>query len=109
MFDFWIPRTAHAAADLSVLKNFIVRVEVVILNPVIKLGFAIALVYFLYGVFEFVKNAESSDARKVGGNHILWGLIGMFIMAAAGGIMKVICGTWGLPGGIIDSNACNPF
>ncbi len=103
MLDFWLPHFARASADLSPLKAFIGKVEVAILNPVIKLGFAIALVVFLYGVFEFVKNAESSDKRKLGGQHILWGLIGMFIMIASGGIMNVICGTLGI------TTNCNPF
>lgn len=94
---------AKAAANLDPLKKFIIKVEVVILNPVIKLGFAIALVVFLYGVFEFIKDADNSTARETGGKHILWGVIGMFIMIAAGGIMQVLCGTWGI------TNNCNPF
>ena len=105
MYDLWFPRIASAAADLSPLRNFILKVEVVILNPVIKLGFAIALVVFLYGVFEFIKGADSSDARKKGGWHILWGIIGLFIMLSAGGIMRLICGSWGMP----NPQSCNPF
>ncbi|MBP6926146.1 MAG: hypothetical protein KBB70_00425 [Candidatus Pacebacteria bacterium] len=105
MLQYWLPNVASAAADLSVLKNFILKVEVVILNPVIKLGFAITLVIFLYGIFEFIKNAESSDARKLGGQHILWGVVGMFIMVAAGGIMQLVCASWGMA----DPNSCNPF
>ncbi len=103
MFDFWLPRFASAAADLTPLRTFIGKVEVAILNPIIKLGFAIALVVFLYGVYEFIRNAESSDARAQGGKHILWGIIGMFIMIAAGGIMNVICGSLGI------TTNCNPF
>ena len=104
MFDFWLPHIASAYANLDPLKRFIGKVEVIIINPVIKLGFAIALLYFLYGVFEFIRNAESSEARKKGGQHILWGLIGMFIMIAAGGIMTVVCGTLN-----VTDIQCNPF
>ncbi|MEN9582778.1 MAG: hypothetical protein RL641_732 [Candidatus Parcubacteria bacterium] len=103
MFNFWLPHLTQAAADLTPLKVFIGKVEVVILNPIIKLGFAVALVIFLYGVFQFIKDADNSTARETGGKHILWGVIGMFIMIAAGGIMQLICGTWGI------TNNCNPF
>ncbi len=105
MLEFWLPHVAKAAADLSVLRNFILKVETVILNPVIKLGFAIALVLFLYGVFQFIANAESKESRQQGARHILWGILGMFIMVAAGGIMRVICGSWGLQ----NPSSCNPF
>lgn len=108
MFDLWFPRIVSAAADLTPLKQFILKVEVKILNPIIQLGFAIALVVFLYGVFEFIKDAENPAARKTGGQHILWGILGMFIMIAAGGIMKLVCGSWG-PAAFPDPSVCNPF
>lgn len=104
MLNFWFPKIAHAEANLAPLRSFITKVEVVILNPVIKLGFAIALVVFLYGVFEFIKGGDSTTARETGGRHILWGIIGMFIMIAAGGIMSLVCGTLDVTD--ID---CNPF
>ena len=98
-----LPKIAQAAADLAPLKRFIGKVEVVILNPLIKLGMVVALIVFLYGIFEFLRDGASSEGRKKGGQHILWGLIGIFIMVAAGGIMNVICGSWGIAGN------CNPF
>ncbi|MBP7831699.1 MAG: hypothetical protein KA028_01630 [Candidatus Pacebacteria bacterium] len=103
MFDFWLPSFARAAADLTPLRQFILKIEMVIINPIIQLGFAVALLVFLYGVFEFIKDGESSTAREKGGQHILWGILGMFIMIAAGGIMQVICGSWGI------TSDCNPF
>lgn len=101
-----MPHIAQAAADLTPLKKFIIKVEVIILNPAIKLGFAVALIVFLYGVFEFIKDSESSDARATGGKHIMWGIIGMFIMIAAGGIINLVCGSWGLSGA---DNCESPF
>jgi hypothetical protein len=44
-------------------------------------------------VFEFIHNAESSDERKKGGMNMLWGAIGLFIMASAYGILNLIIGT----------------
>jgi hypothetical protein len=67
-----------------------------IVNPVISLMLAVAVLYFLWGVFEFVRNAESSEERKKGGIHMLWGAIGLFIMIAAYGILNLIKGTLGV-------------
>ena len=66
-----------------------------IVNPLIILMVAVAVLYFLWGVFQFVKNAESSDERKKGGMNMLWGAIGLFIMVTAYGILNLIMGTIG--------------
>ena len=58
--------------------------------------FAIAAVYFAYGIFEFIKDSDSADAREKGKQHIIWGLIGMFIMVGVFFITDVILGTIGI-------------
>lgn len=64
-----------------------------IVNPVVTLMVGIAVLYFLWGVFEFVRSAESTDARKKGGMHMLFGALGLFIMVSAYGILNLILGT----------------
>ena len=64
-----------------------------IVNPALSLMIGIAILYFLWGVFEFVRNAESSEERKKGGMHMLWGAIGLFLMTTAYGVLNLIIGT----------------
>ncbi len=66
-----------------------------IVNPIITLMVALAIIYFLYGVFVFIRNAENSEERKKGGMHMLWGAIGLFIMVTAYGVLNLILGTIG--------------
>lgn len=61
-----------------------------IVYPAMALVFALALIYFLWGTFKFVKGADSDDARSTGKQHMVWGVIGMAIMASAFGIVEVI-------------------
>ena len=81
-----------ASADIP---HCIGRVEQVILNPLIGFMFALALVYFLYGLVEFIINRDSDDKRTQGKSHMLWGIVGMFIMVAAFGIINLIKTTIG--------------
>lgn len=69
----------------NVIKN--------IANPIIGLMVAIAVLYFLWGAFQFIRNAESSDERKKGGLNMMWGIIGLFIMISAYGILNLIIDT----------------
>ncbi len=66
-----------------------------IVNPLVLLMIGLAVVYFLWGVFEFVRNAESSEERKKGGMHMLYGALGLFIMVTAYGILNLILRTIG--------------
>lgn len=64
-----------------------------IVNPLILLMVGVAIIFFLWGVFDFIRNADSSEERKKGGEHILYGVLGLFIMATAYGILNLILGT----------------
>ena len=64
-----------------------------ILNPLIGFLFVLATLYFVWGVFQFIQNADSDTGRQPGRDSILWGLFGMFIMVAVFGIMWTICNT----------------
>ncbi len=89
-------KTAYAQSTLpdSTLA-LINRILENIVNPLITLMMAVAIIFFLWGVFEFVRNADSSEERKKGGTHILFGIIGLFIMITAYGILNLILGTIG--------------
>ncbi len=40
----------------------------------------LALIFFLWGVADFIRNAENSDARKKGKQRMVWGIIALFFM-----------------------------
>lgn len=67
-----------------------------IVNPLIYFLFAIALLYFLYGVLVFILNADDESKRDIGKKHMLWGIIGLFIMVSVYGILGLIIGTVGV-------------
>jgi hypothetical protein len=77
--------------DVTTLVNNFVRV---IVNPAILLLFAVALIIFLWGLVQFLisLNVTGKDTNK-GKQHMLWGLIGMFIMVAAYGIFAFLSNT----------------
>jgi len=89
------PGTSLAGSTVGDYKTLLSSIATNILDPLIGLMAVIALLYFLWGVLQFIRNAESSEERKKGGQHILWGVIGLFIMISAYGIINLILGTLG--------------
>lgn len=63
-----------------------------ILNPVIVLLFALATIMFLWGIIKYVIGNQGGDAGtlKQARTAILGGIIGMFIMASAWGIVAIL-------------------
>lgn len=93
-----ITPVAYASVD-----TFIKKLNTYIFNPLIQFLIIVAIAYFLYGIFEYLRGSSSEEARVTGQKHMTWGLIGLFIMIGVFFIIKVILGTIG-----IDENEINP-
>lgn len=89
-------RVFAAEAHITAAQGFVTKIENIILFPLMSLLLSIALLIFIWGAFEFVRNAESDSARETGKRHMLFGIIGMLIMISALAILKIAAGTFGL-------------
>ena len=57
---------------------------------------AVALVYFLWGVAQYVGKGDNEESRSTGAQHMLWGIVGLFIMFGVFGIIHIIMNTFGI-------------
>ncbi len=78
------------------VEALVARIAISILNPLIYLLFAVALLVFIKGLVEFIANRDNASERKKGQTHMLWGVIGLFIMFAAFTIINLITNTFHL-------------
>ena len=79
------------------MDAFIAKVDDMIINPLIGFLFALAVVYFLYGVFEFILNQENEEKKTSGKSHMLWGVVGITIMLGVWTILNMILATLNIP------------
>lgn len=88
--------TKVAEAAPQNVNELILKVNEVIINPLIGLVSGIAFVLFLFGVVRFLiyRSTNSEEAQK-GKRHMFWGIIGLFIMLGVFGIMKFLANTVG--------------
>ena len=61
-----------------------------VINPLIYLMFAVALLFFVWGVVDMIRQADNESARSKGKLHIIWGLIGLAIMFSVFGLVNII-------------------
>lgn len=65
-----------------------------ILDPVVKLLIALAIVFFLYGVFKFM--IAEGDKKEEGREFMFWGIIGIFVMVSVWGLVNILVNTFNL-------------
>jgi hypothetical protein len=58
--------------------------------------FAIALLIFFFGLFQFISKADDSKGREDGKRKIMYGLFGMFVMFSAYGLIHIVLNTFGI-------------
>ena len=98
MVDFLLPKVYAAAPglDSNAFNNLLNKILDNVVSPVIYLIIALAVVYFVWGVLVFIQNADNPEKRADGYKHMIWGIIGLFIILSAKGIINIIKSTLGV-------------
>jgi hypothetical protein len=80
-----------SAASASPVCDIVGKLTGAFINPALALIFSIGLLVFIYGLVEFIWGLSQETGKKEEGKqHMLYGLIGMFVMVSAIAIIKVI-------------------
>lgn len=100
MIAFSVVNTVYAQETVestlpSALTGFLETFYSAIFNPLVLLLMTIATVVFLWGVIEFISKGDNDEAVTKGKRHMVYGIIGLFIMVSVWGIMQLICTTVG--------------
>ncbi len=72
------------------------RLNDLIIRPIILLVFAGGFFLFMWGLVTFLWNSKEGEIATDGKQHMLWGIVGMFVMVSVGGILTLILGTFGI-------------
>lgn len=74
-----------------------------VINPILILLFGAGALVFVWGLVEYLYALNvKGEQTKEGKQHMLWGIVGMFIMASALAIIKIISNTIG-PSSLLPS------
>ena len=76
------------------VASFLNKINQLFLNPLIILLFAVAILIFFVGIFQFINSETADDSREKGKKKIFYGLIGMFVMFSAYGLIHLVLSTF---------------
>ena len=91
------PLITFAQTTDPTVKGIVWKISYAIINPLIQLGFVIALVMFMWKIGVYIRDRNSGyvfdkDGKSSGDgiNGIKWALFGLIVMVSAFGIMQLI-------------------
>ena len=83
------------AADLSNLDTLVGDIGNLI-NNVLPVLFAIALVFFFWGVIQFLRAAGDEKAQATGKSHMIYGIVALAVMVSVYGLINFLTESAGL-------------
>ena len=93
-----LPSLAFAAtvgSVLSTIKN--------IMDLLIPIFITLAVLYFFWGLGQYILNSNEAEKKEEGRNIMIWGILALFVMVSVWGIIGVISNTFGIgTGGTIQ-------
>lgn len=83
-------------AAIETVQQLVTQIQTGIIDPVISLLFALATVMFIWGVVMYVIGSKGEPSKlEKGKQAMIWGIVGMFIMVSAWGIVRILCQFFG--------------
>ena len=67
-----------------------------LLDLLVPITFALALIFFFYGIAQFIRNAGETKTHEAGKNKIIWGIVGLFVMVSIWGIIRYLGDSLGI-------------
>jgi len=78
------------------ITSLLSSIDKYVLNPIIVLLFAVALLVFAWGILLLIAQAGNEEQRKKGKQALEWGFKGLFVMISVYGILNIVLNTFGI-------------
>jgi hypothetical protein len=77
------------------LVDILIWLKCIIAAAIIPLIFSLAFVFFLWGMFQYIRNADNQAKREESKRFIYYGIIGLTVMVGVWGIVRIVSDTFG--------------
>lgn len=85
-----------SAIRFDSLLDILIWLRCVINAAIIPLLFTLAFLFFLWGMINYIRNANDVKKREETKKFIYWGVIGLTVMVGIWGIVRIVTSTFGL-------------
>ena len=75
---------------MPTLSEFVGNLFTHIVNPILFILGAIAVILFLFGLVKFIAVPDKDEKREEGKRHMIFGLVGLFIIFFVEGLLLLL-------------------
>lgn len=79
--------TTTCSNEFTTFADFLNFISCIINSALIQIAITLALVYFMWGVVQYVLSSDSAEERKKSKEVMFWGVISMFVIVSVWGIV----------------------
>ena len=83
-------------APNPLFQDLLSYVTCIISSSIIPLIFALATAMFVWGVVQYVINSDEEAKKAKGREFMIWGIVGLTIMFAVWGLVKIVGKTFNI-------------
>jgi hypothetical protein len=65
-----------------------------LVNTLIPIAVAIALLFFFWGLAQYILKASDEDGRKAARDTMIWGIIALFVIVSVWGLVQILQDTF---------------
>lgn len=70
-----------------------------LLNLLIPILITLAVIYFFWGLANYILNSGDTEKKEEGRNIMIWGIVALFVMVSIWGLVGLIGSTFGIQQG----------
>ena len=97
IFSFITPLFSNAATIKgNNFKEITQSVAVFLSNSVTTTLIGLSLLWFLFGLAQFIRSAGNSEAIEEGKKKMLYGVVGLFVIVSIWGLVGILKDTFGV-------------
>jgi uncharacterized membrane protein YidH (DUF202 family) len=78
----------------ATLQDIIGTTSLGLVNSVIILLIGLAMLYFIWGIVEFIGKSGDEEGRKEGKSKMIWGIIALFVIVSMWGLVGLLTNTF---------------
>ncbi|MBI4136182.1 MAG: hypothetical protein HY481_01360 [Candidatus Vogelbacteria bacterium] len=93
---YFLPLLMFAQSQTGIGLDSVAETINDILRWIAPIVIALAVIYFLVGVFKYVMAAGDDEAKGAGRSMMIYGVIGIFVMVSVWGLVNLLVNTFGL-------------
>lgn len=86
-----------AFAQLNNVNSLLNSFRTILTGTVIPIVIALALLYFFWGLAQYILHNGEEDKREDGKRIMIWGVIALFVMTSVWGLVRYLGDALGVP------------